>query len=596
MPMFFSKNNSQKKLDVDEIFFDAHVWRKDNWGDKLERPLWEKTFIVSFFIFLFFLSFLFLRVINLSALNYKFYASLADNNYKRFQYNLAPRGIIYDRFNEQLVFNIPSLDLVLAPNEFPAERSKQEAIFEELVKIIDFEKPNPAVLLARSAEPILLKENINVEAALFLENKINSFPGIKIEKNFRRQYKDGPIFSHLIGYTGKSNAIDVIGKDGIESFYDEVLRGQNGKRELEVNAFGKTKGDILLSDFKKGNDLALTINAKLQIKLYESLKNHLVNQGGAAVALDPRNGEILSLVSLPSFDNNALSFLNDSLHPFFNRAISGEYPAGSTIKPFIAAAALQEKIIQENSVILDKGAIYIHNQYNPEIVYTYSSYAPLGLLNIKQALAYSSNVFFYTLGGGYESFAGLGIDKIYQYLKLFYFNSKTGIDLNGEARGLLPTPLWKERVKKEPWVTGDTYNVSVGQGDSTTTPLQLLSAFSALINGGVIFQPHLLKNNPVHILRTNFIDNKNLNIVKDGLRDSVLYGTSKALNTLPITAGGKTGTAQRGNNLNDLYAWSLSFAPFNNPEIAIVVLVEGGKGGSTNAVPVAKEVLEWYFK
>lgn len=595
MSIFFT-NNSKKKLDVDEIFFDAHVWRKDNWGDKLEQSLLGKPFVIFLFIVLFFLSFLFLRVINLSTLNHKFYASLADNNYKRVQYNLAPRGIIYDRFGDQLVFNIPSLDMALIPNEFPIEHSKQEMVFEELAKIINFEKPNPAILLAGSAEPILLKEDISIDTALSLENKINYFPGIKIEKNFRRQYKDGSVFSHLIGYTGKPSAVEVVGKDGVEAFYDNVLRGQNGRRELEVDAFGKTRKDVLISDFKKGNDIALTINAKLQKKLFESLKNRLVGQGGAAIAIDPRNGEILSLVSLPSFDNNSLLFINDPLHPFFNRAISGEYPAGSTIKPFIGAAALQEKVINEDSAILDKGAIYIHNKYNPEIVYTYSSYAPLGLLNIKQALAYSSNVFFYTLGGGYESFIGLGIDKIYKYLKLFYFDSKTGIDLSGESRGLLPTPLWKETVKKEQWVTGDTYNVSVGQGDSTATPLQLISAFSAIINGGVIFQPHLLKNNPAHILRTNFIDKKNLDIVKDGLRDSVLYGTSKALNTLPIIAGGKTGTAQRGDNLNDLYAWSLSFAPFNNPEIAIVVLVEGGKGGSTNAVPVAREVLEWYFK
>jgi len=367
--------------------------------------------------------------------------------------------------------------------------------------------------------------------------------------------------------------------------------------------------------------LVLNIDAGLQKELYSSLEKNIQKIGGkkgAAVVMDPRTGAVLALVSYPSYDDNLFAqgisqenydkLLNDSYQPLFNRAISARYPTGSTIKPFEASAALQEKIISPAKLINDPGYILIHSQYDPTIVYKYGGVQAHGLVDMKKAIAVSSNIYFYTVGGGYEDQQGLGPTKIKQYLSLFGWDQKTGIDLPGEYSGFIPDPAWKKQTKKQAWWDGDTYNLAIGQSDLQTTPLQVASAYCAIANGGTLYKPQIvnkiISNDSAEILqefkpqiiRSGFIDPKNLEIVREGMRDGVTqpYGTSKILNDLPVAVAAKTGTAEIG--LKDYYnVWSSAFAPYDNPEIVVVVTAEKVNAFGAVTLPVAHDVLNWYF-
>jgi penicillin-binding protein 2 len=321
---------------------------------------------------------------------------------------------------------------------------------------------------------------------------------------------------------------------------------------------------------------------------------------------------VLALISYPSYDNNSFSggisqieydkIINDSSQPLFNRAIQAKYPTGSTIKPFEASAALQEKIISPDKEINDIGYILVKNQYDPSIVYKYTGITPHGWVDVRKAIAVSSNIYFYTIGGGYEDQKGLGPTKIKEYLSLFGWDQKTGIDLPGEFSGFIPDQAWKRATKGQPWWDGDTYNLAIGQSDLQTTPLQVASAYCAIANGGTLYKPQIVKSvlgvkefSP-EIIRSNFIDEENLKIVREGMRDGVSqsYGGSKILNDLPVAVASKTGTAQIGVD-NHFNVWSSVFAPYDNPEIVLVVTVENVQGFGAVTLPVAHDVLNWYF-
>ncbi|MDO8601412.1 MAG: penicillin-binding transpeptidase domain-containing protein, partial [bacterium] len=350
----------------------------------------------------------------------------------------------------------------------------------------------------------------------------------------------------------------------------------------------------------------------LQKKITEELGKKLKDVGsihGAAVALDPKTGGVLAIVSLPSFDSNAFSqgdqkaigtILNDKKEPLFNLALAGLFPTGSTIKPFMASAALEEKIISPQKQIYSPGYIEVPNRYDPAIIYKFLDQALPNWYDMRKAIAFSSNVYFYTVGGGYGNQAGLGPTRIKKYLELFGWGAKTGIDLPGEAQGLIPSPEWKKEVKKEGWWDGDTYNMSIGQGNILATPLQVASAFVAIANGGKLFQPQLVKEiingekfNP-KIVRENFIKPENLQVAREGMRQAVTGGGSVILNDLPVKVAAKTGTAETS-KINTYHNWVTVFAPYDDPKIVLTVMLEDVKGVQAAALPVAKEVLNWYF-
>ena len=340
------------------------------------------------------------------------------------------------------------------------------------------------------------------------------------------------------------------------------------------------------------------------------------------MVMNPRTGAVLALVSYPAYDNNIFSqgisqadysaLSNDPTQPFFNRAISAQYPTGSTIKPFEASGALQEKIISPDKLINDPGYILVTSKYDPSIVYRFSGVTPHGLVDMRKALAVSSNIYFYTVGGGFGSQKGLGPAGIKKYLDLYGWEEKTGIDLPGEYSGFVPTPTWKKETKNEAWWDGDTYNLAIGQSDLQVTPLQVAAAYSYIANGGTLYKPqivqkiidgapndspNIIKEFKPEIIRQNFIDEDNLRVVREGMRDGVAkpYGSSYMLNDIGVSVAGKTGTAEIGKE--GVYnTWSSAFAPYDNPEIVVVSTIEEVQGLRAATLPVTHDILQYYFQ
>jgi penicillin-binding protein 2 len=387
---------------------------------------------------------------------------------------------------------------------------------------------------------------------------------------------------------------------------------------MRVDAKGKIQEVGREQESQDAKGLILSVDYELQKKIFDAMIKYLQRtrtSKASAIALDPRNGQVLALISLPSFDNNLLSYGISSAdykkifenpdQPLFNRAVSGQYPPGSTIKPFLGAASLEEKIVKPSQTINDTGAITLVNQYTPSIVYRFPDWKTHGAVDIYSAIAQSCDIYFYYLGGGFENFKGLGLAKITKYLRLFGFGSLTDIDLPSEKGGFVPNAAWKKEVKKEDWFIGDTYHISIGQGDLTATPLQLAVATAAIANNGVIWQPKIVdkivdsEKNIIDTVKNqsrqiDFISLENIKIIQRAMRQTVVSGTAQILKDLPKEVAGKTGTAQVGadKTLNSLF---ISFAPFSNPEIVLVIIVEGGGEGNSTAATAAKDIYSWYF-
>ena len=321
--------------------------------------------------------------------------------------------------------------------------------------------------------------------------------------------------------------------------------------------------------------------------------------------MDPRTGEVLAYLNFPAYDNDVFNsggrseerqkILSDPNRPLFNRAISGLYSPGSTIKPLVGLAAVQEGVISAERTIFSPGYLDVPNPYDPEKPTRFVDWRYQGNVDLSAALAQSSNVYFYEVGGGFGDIRGLGINRLREWWQRFGFGKSTGIDLFGEEEGFLPTPEWKERVSGDPWLLGDTYNVSIGQGDLLVTPIQLLNYAAALANGGVFRKPALVRGKVPEVIGDISKYEGAFLEVRRGMRETVTspLGTAKLLDDLPIAVAAKTGSAQTKNKAEE-NAFFIGFAPYEEPEIAILVLVENAKEGSLNAVPIAKDVFRWY--
>ncbi|MBU3942702.1 hypothetical protein KKA24_01820 [Patescibacteria group bacterium] len=601
------RNNQSQDIELQEIFLDKLAEKRENElgfsERKFEVPLSRTVIKVVYSFIILLMLVLFSKTFAYQILDNDKYVALSDDN-KFISYSVkADRGVVYDINGEQLVFNKASFNLLLNEKELPEDEGEKERIFKEVMEITGGNF-----------------ENLDHQTLILLETKISGFPGFYIERSSVRDYKDSLQFSHIIGYTGGE---DGLGKEGIEKSYEEVLKKNSGEFQVERDVYGNVLSKELISYPDSGESLVLWTDAGLQRKVYEALQETLERTGSkkaVGVALNPKTGGVMAMVSIPGYDNNLFTkgssqeelqnLLNNSQQPLFNRVISGLYPTGSTIKPLVASAALQEKIISADKKIFDNGFIEIKNKYNPEIVYRYSGIKPHGWVNMKEALAVSSNIYFYTIGGGYESQKGLGPSNIKKYVELFGWGKKTGIDLLGEADGFIPSPAWKAEVKKETWFDGDTYNFSIGQGDVLVTPLQVASAFSAIANGGTLYVPKIVKevindNKSVlyeikpEIIRNNFIDPDYLAIVREGMRlavtgKNVSDASSVTLNSLPVKVAAKTGTAQTPVS-NLFHNWASVFAPYEDPEIVLVIMIENVKDLQAAALPTVKNILQYYF-
>ncbi|MEK7542448.1 MAG: penicillin-binding transpeptidase domain-containing protein, partial [Patescibacteria group bacterium] len=511
------------ELEFQEVFLDKLVAEQEAFTDasgerKLEVPLskgllWGVYAGFALLIFVFFGKTFYLQAFAGEELEKR-----AQENAIRSQPLDSDRGVMYDRFGKQLVFNRPSFDFVCDKRDLPADRAEKERILRRISNSMGIPFADLKEEFDKTTNPkFLVAQHLSHEQLIILETKIEELEGCEIEKNTIREYVADPTLSHVLGYTAKISAdelaqhkdyaiTDQIGKTGIEKAYETELRGVPGRKLMEKDALGrivKEKGEIAS---EPGNSVTLWLDFELQQKIRESLEQSLGrigSQKAVAIALDPETGGVLSLVSIPGFDNNLFAsgishaqyeeIISNPLNPLFNRAIAGLYPTGSTIKPLVASAALQEGIIDADKEILTHGYIEIQNEYDPEIVYRFADNANHGLVDMRRAIAVSSNVYFYTIGGGFEDQKGLGPSKLKDYLMRFGWGAQTGIDLPGEAKGLVPDPEWKKQTKGEGWWDGDTYLFSIGQGNVLATPLQVASSFVPIANGGTLYKPHMVK-------------------------------------------------------------------------------------------------------
>jgi len=605
-------------------------------GKKFEVPLLKKVFQGFFYFSILLLLLLFLRTFQFQVIEGKELLDQSFENRYIFYKIQAQRGVIYDREGKQLVFNRLSFDLICEKSNLPESEIERRKILKEISQILKIDTEVLEKKIRETEDSIVsISENLDHQTLIILETKIKDLTGFQIVERSFRDYKDGEYFSHLIGYMGKITSeelkgepefysiFDYVGREGIERSYEKALRKNPGKIRIERDALGNIISKEIMSLPESGKSLVLYLDSDLQRKIKETLEKKVKEvgaKGAAAVALDPKTGGVLALVSLPDFDNNLFSkgispeewkkIEEDPSRPLFNRVIAGNYLTGSTIKPLIASAALEEKIISPDKKINDsEGKIVVRDFWNPEKVWEYKDWKIHGWTDMRKAIAESCNVYFYTVGGGYGDQEGLGPTKIKEYLEKFGWNQKTGIDLPGEVEGFIPDPSWKksyfERKEDQVWVDGDTYNLSIGQGYLKITPLEVATSFLSIANGGKLLKPqivqkivdsekNLIEEIQPQILNANFIDPKNLQVVREGMRQAVTAGSATGwLDTLSVSAAAKTGTAELGGDY--YHNWITVFAPYEDPKIVLTIVIENIKEVKVAALPVAKEILEWYF-
>ena len=423
--------------------------------------------------------------------------------------------------------------------------------------------------------------------------------------------------AHVVGYlkypladrNGIYYETSYRGRDGVERVYDELLQGHNGLKLKETDVLGKVTSESVVEKPIDGSPLVLSIDARLNEILYQSVKALAVDKGfvgGAAVIMDVHTGEIVAMTSFPEYDQNMLTagadqgainaLLNSSAKPFLNRTIGGLYTPGSILKPVVALAALNEDLISPDKKILSTGSITVPNPYDPDKPSVFGDWKAHGWTNMREALAVSSDTYFYSIGGGFGDQKGLGITALDKYFQLFELTDKTGIELLGEVEGVIPTPEWKkQKFNGEVWRLGDTYITSIGQYGTQMTPLNAARSMATIANGGTILKPSLLRggvSDPVEEVIE--LSEEDLRVVREGMRASVTYGTSVGLNVPYVQAAAKTGTAEVGSAKLYVHSWSVGFFPFDAPKYAWAVVMEKGPSSNTlGATSIMRRLFDW---
>lgn len=600
----------------DDISFEESIF--DDWSgsSRLESPMPRGAFFLVAFAATVLIGSFFVRFAFLSfAYGGEYKARAEANADKRFVIP-AYRGVITDRFGEALVKNVPSFTASVDTAELYRRgrtAASRTALMEKIGAILGIFPDTVRALVedgeAADVPRVTVAKGIAPEQAIDL--RAVDDPALVVEDDYRRQYPEPLIFSHVLGYTKSVDFKNTIeGTAGLEAQYDGMLRGTDGVRVEYRDAHGTVLAEKKTQESKAGIPLTTTIDAGFQRYFYERFKEGLASLGktaGVGLAMDPKTGEILALVSFPSFDNNdPAKYLASGGNPLFNRAISGVYSPGSTIKPLVSLAALHEKLVTPDFTVYSKGYLELPNPYDPEKPSKFLDWKAQGLVDMYSALARSSNVYFYVVGGGCTASTcngvgrskGLGIHKLNEYWKIFGLDRKTGVDMPSEGTGFLPNPEEKEKRTGQPWRIGDTYNVAIGQGDLQVTPIRLLTFFSSLANKGIGVRPHfLLSKNPPDVTQDYSSWTDEIAAVRQGVRDVVAkpYGTANALYDLPYKTSGKTGSAQIQNNAKT-NAFFMGYGPSDDPRIAVLILVEDAKTGSLNAVPIGRDVMKWYYE
>jgi penicillin-binding protein 2 len=541
-------------INPEDIFLDSANlpgYTEHRFEGRIERPVGQHTFLIVKLVLVLMVSVLAFKLWSLEVKDGAIYAQISENNRLSQTVIFANRGVIYDRN-----------DVELAGNAIKGDES-------------DF--------AARTYTP---------------------YRGL----------------AHVVGYvkypladsSGNYYEFDYRGRDGVERMYNHILTGTNGLKLVETDVFGKVTSESVIEGPEDGKPVKLAVDARVSNELYRLLDNARTERGfvgGAAVIMDVRTGEIISLVSAPEYDQNLITdgrnasainaALGHSSKPFLNRVVGGLYSPGSIVKPIIALGALNEGLISPEKKIYSSGSISIPNPYNPSNPSIFGDWKAHGWTNMREALAVSSDVYFYSIGGGYGDQKGLGIERIDRYLSLFGLTEKTGIDLQGEMAGTIPTPEWKKATfDGDIWRLGDTFITAIGQYGTLVTPIEAVRFVSAIANGGNMLVPSVMYGGvPVpkeRISRVIEFSSNDWQIVRLGMRDCVTFGTCTAVNVPYVKVAAKTGTAEVGAAKKYVHSWSVGYFPFENPRYAFVIILERGPSTNTiGATTIMRGLLDW---
>lgn len=430
-----------------------------------------------------------------------------------------------------------------------------------------------------------------------------------------REYSDRDGLAHLLGFVGYPEKdasgfwwrTDYLGKAGVESSLNHLLHGENGVRIIEVDALNNIQSENTIQSPVDGRSITLSVDVDIQEALYKAIRSGAREAGfvgGAGVVMDVTTGEVLALTNYPEYSSQVMTdgvdqeaiqrYATQSGQPFLNRAVLGEYTPGSIVKPYIAAAALAEDLVTPITSILSTGEIRVPNPYSPGNDSIFRDWKAHGWVNVREAIAVSSNVYFYAVGGGHEGQKGLGIERLAAYAARFGFGVPTGIELDSEGRGVVPTPSWKEEIfgEDDPWRIGNTYHTSIGQFGFLVTPVQAARYIAAVANGGTLLTPHLIKGAPSQTFPVGIPD-EHLNVVRQGMRQGAESGTAAAVNVSGIRIAAKTGTAQLGVNNESMNSWVVGFWPADEPKFAFAAVLEKAPAGTLRG---AAPALQSFFQ
>ena len=546
----------QAMISPEEILLDASnlpAYDPHNLEGRLNTPIGPRALIPLVLILVLTGVLLLGRSVQLMALQGEHYSDLSERNRLGHSLIFAERGIIYDRNGEELAWNIPHIE---------------DGVYEE-----------------------------------YDERAYASTTGI----------------GHLLGYvrmpardtSGVLYREGIEGVSGTELVYDTTLRGQDGVKIVETDARMEVISEGLLEQPMPGDSITLSVDRRLQEALngiIRDLADEIPFRGGAGLLMDVESGEILALTSYPEFDPRDLvqgnaekiaEYSTDERTPYLNRTLAGQYTPGSIVKPFVAVAALAEGVVRPETSFVSTGSLRLANPYNPGQYSVFTDWRAHGIVDLQRALAVSSNVYFYYVGGGFGEQEGLGITRIGEYMRLFGFGRETGITLEGERLGTIPSPEWKEETfPTDPtWRIGDTYNTAIGQYGFQVTPLQVVRAIAALANGGLLLTPRIETSESPYTARPLEIDEQYLRTVRAGMRQAVEDGTAKGLNVSYVNVAGKTGTAEVGVSKDHVHSWVVGFYPYEEPKYAFTILMEHGpRSNLIGGVYVMRTFLDWMHK
>lgn len=531
MKWFSKRRRYDYEIAPDEIFLDAtnlSSFDEAQFEGRLERPISRRTFIGLFVALGVLCTVLIVRAADLQIFQGAAFAAESAHNSLRSSILFAPRGVITDRYGK------------------------------------------------------IVAENI------------------KLPDGRNRRHYTLPAFGSIIGYvsspkrdtSGHYYDTQEVGLAGLEYQYNKLLTGKNGTLLTETDALGRVRSQGTIMPPKQGRTLKLSIDADLESRFAKAIANIADRErfvAGAGVIMDVRTGEVRAIVSYPSYDPNVMvngspanviaKYSVDTRHPFLDHAAQGVYTPGSIVKPFIAAGALTDGVITPTTIIDDKGRISIDDPYHKGRKFVYTGWRALGRMDVRHAIAWSSDIFFYTVGGGFGNQKGLGIDRLDYWYRQFGFGDITGIDLPHEAKGLIPSPAWKKKTYNRQWYLGNTYFTSIGQYSMQVTPTQMARATAALANGGKLLTPRMRTGQPVRFTRVP-VSSSSMNVARQGMRLSVTSALAHAINFPYVTVAAKTGTAQVGINNQYDNAWVEGFFPYKNPKYSFAVVLERGPSGA----------------